>query len=1127
MKYLLTIIILFAILISCTNDDHELEKVSIDPIKNDTIAVDTVNVDIIASTDQEFAAKNFGSQQTSSFIGKITDIDGTSLEKVKITIGDQTALTDVNGVFSLSEVAVHEKFAFIKAEKATYILGSRTIVPSSNGSNVANITLLKRNSIETINTGKASEVSLPNGAKVNFAGSFIDASGAEYSGKVEVSIHYLEPNQTTTFSQMPGSLFGKRENNEPSAMETYGMLAINLYSPAGEVLNISEDTPAVLHFPVSTTTPNAPSTIPLWYFDETVGYWKEQGVATTIDGMYVAEVTHFTWWNCDLPLNSIRACFELKKDVILPNTRFKITTSSDDQLIYTGTTDEQGLNCGLFPKNEKLTVTLFGDCDTEKTEASIEIGPFLEDSPSISINVTELADSAFTTLVSTVTNCNNAPLTNGYALLYSTNNSDDSKILPIRNGEIEQQLVYCKEGNYSMVVIDLDTNEVSDETTLTIIENGITNLGQLQTCPGEASSVFEGSITLTTQEELDAFGAFGYSEITGDIKLEGKEHIFSLESLATLTAIGGNLYIKSGVQNLIGLEKLETIGGDFSLLQNSNLTSLAALENLTSVGGLLWIDINKNLTTLTGLESLTSAGSIIINSNQNLTALTGLENLTTIDENLYVTNHLNLTNLQGLQNITSVGLDLTIQDNDKLTTIEGLESLNSVGRNFRINGNPLLTTLTGLENLNSIGDILFIGTSFRPNSSLSNFCALTNLITNGTHGDVRISDNQYNPTYNDLYNGDCEEHAQSGGIYEGSITLTTQAEVENFGTIGYTEVTGDVIIEDSATPTITSLANLDYLTKIGGSLTISKTAITNLQGLQNLTSIGNRLTISNNNNLNVLTGLGNVTSIGGRYVTITNNSALTSLTGLENITEINGELRISYNSITSLAGLDNISSIELALIITQNRNLTSLSGLDNLTSIGHGLVLSGSAYNTVGLQIGANPELATFSGLDNVTAIKGDLEIRNNAKLISLEGLENITEIQGHLSISKNSQLTSVKGLNTITSVLYNVAIWNNSRLNSILDLENITSIGAALSLHENGITSLNGLEKLISVGDKIIIGASYDEDFNLIYGGNYSLTNFCGITNLIKNGTYTEVLIEENAYNPTTSDIYSGRCSQ
>jgi len=85
------------------------------------------------------------------------------------------------------------------------------------------------------------------------------------------------------------------------------------------------------------------------------------------------------------------------------------------------------------------------------------------------------------------------------------------------------------------------------------------------------------------------------------------------------------------------------------------------------------------------------------------------------------------------------------------------------------------------------------------------------------------------------------------------------------------------------------------------------------------------------------------------------------------------------NALTSLTGLENLTSIGGNLKIDGNDALISLTGLDKLTSIGGDL------------WIRFNDALSDLSGLDNVTSInKGDLKIVNNDFLISISGLENI-----------------------------------------------------------------------------------------------------------------------------------------
>jgi ABC-type sulfate transport system permease subunit len=101
---------------------------------------------------------------------------------------------------------------------------------------------------------------------------------------------------------MPGNLTGITINNEQKILQTYGMIAVEMEGSSGEALNIAGSKQATISFPIpSAMLANAPATIPLWHFDETIGVWKEEGTATKQGNAYVGVVTHFSFWNCDVP----------------------------------------------------------------------------------------------------------------------------------------------------------------------------------------------------------------------------------------------------------------------------------------------------------------------------------------------------------------------------------------------------------------------------------------------------------------------------------------------------------------------------------------------------------------------------------------------------------------------------------------------------------------------------------------------------------------------------------------------------------------------------------------------------------------------------------------------------------
>jgi len=772
-------------------------------------------------TNEEFALKNFGANITSNFFGRIVNTKGQNIKDVLITIGNESTYTDHNGIFTFTNASVYENFALIKASKNGYIQASRALIPNSNSTNNVQITLLEKNIVGSISSGNASEVNLSNGSSVTFGGDFINSNGNSYNGKVDVSVHYIAPNQESTFTQMPGMLFGQRENGSASAMETYGMLVVNLYSPSGEELNIAETSPSVLKFPVSVTTPNAPTQIPLWYFDEEVGYWKEEGIATKIGNEYIAEVSHFTWWNCDLPLDDIKMCFKvLHENTTLNSTNpianhyFEIIRALTGQLIYSGYTNDVGEECGLFPRNEEVTINVYGNdaCTTEIIHSQ-SLGPYNSDT-SIQITIPSLSSElSNTTVKATVKDCSGNPMTNGYAVIYNQNSNsfDFNNTVQITDGTVNTSLLYCNSASYAMIIFDLNTNNITDEIPLNLSSTTITDLGVISSCGNTTGGTYMGNVTIKSQQELDFFGLFGYSEIQGNLTIHEdngtRAVLSSLQPLSSLqqvqnfhllstglssleglenVSVSGNFYISddtittlhglqgiTSVQSLAiyncdllttlnGLHNLVNVDYDFYLLRNPLIQNFTGLDNLQLAGS---IDIQNctSFQNIEGLMSFNSSFDLKIENCQSFSSLKGMDTIlssnATIDR-IHLKNNDTLNTLNGLENLQNVGY-LVLESNSNLTNLSALANLTTLDALF-LRDNKALISLDGLDNLTSV-NWLGIGTygsctgqGNGGNTNLQDFCALSNLIVNGSIGtSYHVCNNANNPSVSDIQAGNC------------------------------------------------------------------------------------------------------------------------------------------------------------------------------------------------------------------------------------------------------------------------------------------------------------------------------------------------------------------------------------
>lgn len=425
-------------------------------------------------------SENFGNEMTADFYGVINDINNSPLSDVMITIGNQTVLTDTNGIFFITNAQVFENFAYIRANKPGYLSGSRTIVPT-NGLNKVQIILLEEIITETISSDEPSIVSSPDGASISFDGNFVNTDNTAYQGNVNVIMHFLDPTSTTISQQMPGMLYGQNILGEESILRTFGMLAVELQSESGETLNLAEGSSAEISVPLDVSlSAVAPSTIPLWYFDETNGYWIEEGVATLQGNRYVGSVSHFSFWNCDIYEQVVKICINVNDNTGEPLENLYISLISDILGEAGQFTNESGSVCGIIPANQVLTLEASANANCQ-TVYSQTIGPLNTDA-NINITIPSLETILVNeTVTGSVYSCNNELIQNGYTVL----NYNGINYLEILNdGTFEIDLNRClqSDAEFSFVAYDSDNLMQTQELINQSFNTPITDLGSLTTC---------------------------------------------------------------------------------------------------------------------------------------------------------------------------------------------------------------------------------------------------------------------------------------------------------------------------------------------------------------------------------------------------------------------------------------------------------------------------------------------------------------------------------------------------------------------------------------------------------------------------------------------------------------------
>ncbi|MCD2260731.1 carboxypeptidase-like regulatory domain-containing protein [Psychroserpens luteolus] len=420
-------------------------------------------------------SENFGNEISRDFLGTIVDLNGSPIENAMVSIGSSSTTTDSQGIFIINDATVNQRFGYIKAEKMGYIHASRAVVPTE-GTNKIRIMMLPETVVGTTSSGTQETISLSNGASVALDGDYIKPDGTVYDGNVNIIMHHLDPADDNMEDQMPGMLYASNAQNEERMLQTFGMLAIELRGENGEDLNLAENSSAEIKVPLDESlVANAPNTIPLWYFDETNGYWIEEGEATLVDNQYVGTVTHFSFWNCDIPAEAVNLCITVVdadgndlNGVSLDITSLGFGTTN-------GITNHKGEVCGLVPANEILDVNAnLGVC----TQSINSIGPFLEDA-SVTIVINENPDFATETVIGNFNGCDEQSIANGYVLIGTGGNSFYETII---DGYIETTVVRCtNEENFTIQFFDSDNGQESGVTIIPYT-SPVTDIGNLSVC---------------------------------------------------------------------------------------------------------------------------------------------------------------------------------------------------------------------------------------------------------------------------------------------------------------------------------------------------------------------------------------------------------------------------------------------------------------------------------------------------------------------------------------------------------------------------------------------------------------------------------------------------------------------
>lgn len=247
---------------------------------------------------------NGGGTTSTTVAGIVVNENREPIVGATVTVHGNTAQTGAGGEFIFNNITVPAERLFVNVTAAGYFNGTKGEVPNSGDITQLRITMMQKTVTHTINSTTGGTANLSNGSEVIInANSLVDQNNSQYNGSVSMSVVYMDPT-SNSFSEtvQGGDMAALRSDSSSATLLSYGVLKVIMEGSGGQPLQLSAGSTSQITSTIpASMVSSAPSTIPLWFFDESTGLWREDGSAVKQGDKYVGTVSHFTDWNCDYP----------------------------------------------------------------------------------------------------------------------------------------------------------------------------------------------------------------------------------------------------------------------------------------------------------------------------------------------------------------------------------------------------------------------------------------------------------------------------------------------------------------------------------------------------------------------------------------------------------------------------------------------------------------------------------------------------------------------------------------------------------------------------------------------------------------------------------------------------------
>ena len=438
--------------------------------------------------------------------GRVLDENGVPVMSAVVRGGGKDTTTDVNGGFLFNNIQVSSRFGYVKVQKPGYFTAGRSVITNAGGTNYVTISLIPRTAKGSFTAASGGTIVVQAGDTVVFDPASVvnDVTKAAYTGTVHVYAAYLDPTDINLPRTMPGDLRGIGKDGKETALQTFGMMVVELEGDAGEKLQLAAGKTAALTMAIpASMQATTPASMPLWYFNDTTGKWIEQGTATRKGNSLCGTTSHFTYWNWAMYFNAVLFNVSLKDPQGHPliYTRIQFTSSTGD--VRGSFTDQAGNANGMLPQGQSMLFQVLNACGSPVFGENL--GPVLANQDLGTLTVDP--DNAVLTLTGTVKDCSNNAVATGYVNVLLEGLSYRA---PITDGAFSLEIARCSGSTADAQVTAMDLGAQQTGKTVTVsVKSGPQDLGILSACGVTISQLIKvtvNGIDYTWSDPPDQFG---------------------------------------------------------------------------------------------------------------------------------------------------------------------------------------------------------------------------------------------------------------------------------------------------------------------------------------------------------------------------------------------------------------------------------------------------------------------------------------------------------------------------------------------------------------------------------------------------------------------------------------------